>query len=161
MLNTIFIIITLLVMLVGIVGAFLPLIPSAPLIFLSALLYAFLTKFENITGSIILILLIIAVVSQLLDYLAGVYGAKKFGASKWGMLGALLGGITGIIFGGFLGLIIGPFFGAILFEIILGKKMFKESVKIGLGTLLGMLCGSLGKFIFAIMMVAIFIWSII
>jgi len=87
-------------------------------------------------------------------------GAKKFGAGKWGMAGALVGGVAGLFSAGVLGIIIGPFIGAIVFELA-GGKDFRSSLKIGLGTLVGFLGGAVGKVIIAVTMIFIFLYQVI
>ncbi len=91
--------ITLGVMLLGLLGIILPGLPGVPLIFASALVYAYLTDFEIVGGSIILLLGLFALLAFVADFLGTAYGARRFGASNWGMLGGAVGGFVGILVG--------------------------------------------------------------
>lgn len=150
---------TIALMLIGLIGSVLPFIPGSPLILLGAFIYAWYTDFLVVTWGTLVILLLLTVLSQILDYLASILGAKKFGASRWGMSGAFLGGIIGLFSGGILGILIGPFIGALLLELLHGQDL-PASLKIGLGTLVGFLGGAIGKIIIALTMIGIFLVKI-
>jgi uncharacterized protein YqgC (DUF456 family) len=158
--STIIIMATIALMLIGLIGSVLPFIPGSPLILLGAFIYAWYTDFLVVTWGTLVILLLLTVLSQILDYLASILGAKKFGASRWGMSGAFLGGIIGLFSGGILGILIGPFIGALLLELFHGQDL-PASLKIGLGTLVGFLGGAIGKIIIALTMIGIFLVKII
>ena len=79
--------------------------------------------------------LLLTLTSYALDFPSGYFGAKYFGATKWGMLGAIIGGIVGLFFG-FVGLFVGPVVGAIAGEFIAGKRMI-DAGRAGWGSLLG------------------------
>lgn len=151
---------TALLMIIGLIGSILPLLPGAPLIFLGAFLYAWHTGFLIVTWKIILFLGLLTLLNQILDYLASIYGAQKYGASRWGMVGALLGGILGTILGGVVGAVVGPILGAASLELLRGTG-FRSSFKIGLGALLGFLGGIIGKFIISLIMVGTFLGTIL
>lgn len=151
---------TIALMLIGLIGSVLPFIPGSPLILLGVFIYAWYTDFLVVTWGTLVILLLLTVLSQILDYLASILGAKKFGASRWGMSGAFLGGIIGLFSGGILGILIGPFIGALLLELLHGQDL-PASLKIGLGTLVGFLGGAIGKIIIALTMIGIFLVKII
>ncbi|MCJ7495961.1 MAG: DUF456 domain-containing protein [Deltaproteobacteria bacterium] len=151
---------TIALMLIGLIGSVLPFIPGSPLILLGAFIYAWYPDFLVVTWGTLVILLFFTVLSQILDYLASILGAKKFGASRWGMSGAFLGGIIGLFSGGILGILIGPFIGALLLELLHGQDL-PASLKIGLGTLVGFLGGAIGKIIIALTMIGIFLVKII
>jgi uncharacterized protein YqgC (DUF456 family) len=158
--STIIIMATIALMFIGLIGSVLPFIPGSPLILLGAFIYAWYTDFLVVTWGTLVILLLLTVLSQILDYLASILGAKKFGASRWGMSGAFLGGIIGLFSGGILGILIGPFIGALLLELLHGQDL-PASLKIGLGTLVGFLGGAIGKIIIALTMIGIFLVKII
>jgi uncharacterized protein YqgC (DUF456 family) len=98
-------------------------------------------------------------VVQVLDYVANLYGAKKMGASRWGILGAFVGMLVGLFTGGVIGLVAGSFAGAILGEILAGKTG-SQALKAGIGTFLGFLGGTLIKFVVGCAMLGIFLWRI-
>jgi uncharacterized protein YqgC (DUF456 family) len=104
---------TLVVMLVGLAGSVLPGLPGVPLIFLSALVYAFLTDFEYVGALVVVLLGVFAAIALVADFAATTYGARRFGASTWGTAGGAIGGIVGALAGAlFFG--IGALFGLIL-----------------------------------------------
>jgi len=140
-------------------GIILPIVPSTPLIWLGAFIYALFDGFENITWLLISIFGALAVISMVLDYLGGVIGAKKFGATRWGIVGSVIGGIAGFFAGGIIGIIIGPFLGAVLFELFYGKD-FKTAFKSGVGTIVGFLGGAIAKLAIGVVMIGIFLWKV-
>lgn len=158
--NAIIILAAIGLMLIGLIGSFLPLIPGSPLILLGVFIYAWHSNFLVITWGTLAILLALAVLSQILEHFASLLGAKKFGASRWGMIGAFLGGMIGFFSSGILGILIGPFIGALLLEFFHGQSL-NASLKIGLGTLVGFLGGAIGKIIIAFTMIGIFLIKII
>lgn len=106
-------IVTLLVMLVGLAGTVVPGLPGVPLIFFSALVYAFLTDFEFVGAAVLVLMGVLAVLAFVSDFLATTYGVRRFGASNWGTVGGAIGGIVGAVIGAlFLG--IGAVFGLLL-----------------------------------------------
>ncbi len=127
--------------LVGLLGCVLPIIPGPPLSFLGLLVLHF-TKFGEgeYTTNFLLILALIATVVTVLDYVVPIWGTKKFGGTKAGMWGATIGMIIGMIFLGPLGLIFGPLVGAIIGESIKGANN-NDAFKAGLGAFFGFLMG--------------------
>ena len=101
------------------------------------------------------ILTALVLASYGLDFLSGYFGAKYFGATRWGVAGAILGGIIGI-FTGFITLLVLPIAGAILGELIAGQR-FIHAGKAGWGTLLGNLAGMVGKLALGLAMVIVFL----
>ncbi len=91
--------ITLLVMLLGLLGIVLPGLPGVPLIFASALVYAYWTNFEVVGGSTLILLGLFALLAFVADFLGTAYGARRFGASNWGTVGGALGGLVGTLAG--------------------------------------------------------------
>ena len=105
--------ITLAVMLVGLLGSVLPALPGVPLIFLSALVYSFLTDFEFVGTLVLVMLFVFAVLAFVADFVGTAYGARRFGASNWGTAGGAIGGLVGALAGAlFFG--VGALFGLIL-----------------------------------------------
>ncbi len=150
---------TLLIMLAGALGVFLPFLPGTPLIFLAALGYGFYEGFHQVTPLVLGVLFGLMVITLLVDYLAGVIGAKKSGATKYGTWGSFLGGILGVLFFNLPGLLVGPLVGAVAGEMISGRQ-FQEAVKVGLGTVVGLAGGIIFKFVFAAAMIAVFLKSV-
>ncbi|MCP4716730.1 MAG: DUF456 domain-containing protein [Deltaproteobacteria bacterium] len=152
------VILTALLMLVGLIGSVVPMIPGSVLIFCGALLYAWHTDFVIISWTVIAVLALLTIAAQVIDYLASTLGAKRFGASGWGIAGACIGAIAGFFLGGLVGIIIGPFAGAVAAELITGAGM-KRSLKVGYGTLIGFLGGMVGRFAIAVVMVGVFLFK--
>lgn len=145
---------------IGLLGTVFPFIPGSPLIFAGALLYAWHNDFTVISWGTLSVLLVLVAASQILEYLASLVGAKRYGAGKWGIIGAFAGGLAGLFLGGIFGIIIGPFLGAVIFEWVGGREM-NDSIKIGFGTLVGFIGGAIGKFIIGLIMVGIFLIQVL
>ena len=129
--------------LVGIAGSVLPVIPGPPLSFLGMLLLRFTHfvepgRLENY-DNLLWIFAFIAIVVIILDYIVPVWGTKQFGGSKAGTWGAAIGVIVGLFFAP-IGIILGPFIGAVIGEMMTGKDQM-SSLKAGFGSLIGFLFG--------------------
>ena len=146
-------------MVIGAVGSMLPAIPSTPVVFLAALGYKIYFGDNSISYLILAILGAITLFSLVMDYIASLVGARKLGATWRGVAGASIGGILGLFLGPW-GILIGPFIGALTFE-MMGGRQFEEASKAGFGALLGIVAGTLGKFICAIAMASLFAANII
>lgn len=150
------IIVTALLMLAGLIGAVAPVIPGPLLVLAGALLYAWHGDFLIITWATLGVLATLTVISQVLDYAASIIGARAFGASRWGMAGACVGALAGFLLANIPGAIAGLFLGACLFELFRGRDM-KTSARVGLGTLIGFLAGTIGKILITVVMIALFV----
>ena len=142
--------------LIGLAGTILPTLPGNFLIFGGALIYGIFTKFEEVNFWVLGVLAAVAIGAQILDYLAEAYGARRFGATKYGMWGAIIGGIIGLVTFHIPGLVLGIFLGAVIPEIIVAGRSVKGALKIGWGSLLGFFGGTLMKFILGLVSIGIF-----
>lgn len=147
--------------LAGLAGSIIPGMPGPPIVFVGALTYGLLTGFAEIGWVILLVLGLLAAVSQFLDYLASAYGAKKFGGCSWGIWGSLIGGLIGFFLFTIPGMIVGLFAGAVIMELWKGKKDTRSALKVGGGSLLGFLGGTLMKVVFSLLMIGLFLVDII
>lgn len=129
--------IALLAMLVGIAGTVVPLLPGLPLIWLAMLGYAFVERFEKVDAAFLGVSLAVLIAAEAADHLGRAWGARRFGASKSGALGAVLGSLAGLFFLP-VGLIVGPFVGAAAAELLAGRTP-SESIRAGWGGLIGAL----------------------
>lgn len=111
--------------------------PGIWFVYISTVILAFYTGFEEISPLLLVILFFVAIISTFIDNIVTALGAKKMGGSKWGMLGAILGGIFGFIMGNFIGFILGPLIGAIIFELIFAHKDLNQSLRAGIGSFIG------------------------
>lgn len=128
----------LLMMVVGIIGCLVPVLPGPPISFVGIILLH-LSRFGQFTQPALFTLGGIALFVTLLDFVVPVWGSKKFGGSKYGIRGATIGLIIGLFLGP-LGLIIGPLLGAFVGELIF-KDDLNYAFKAGFGSLLGFLTG--------------------
>jgi uncharacterized protein YqgC (DUF456 family) len=145
--------------LVGLIGVFAPILPGIPIAWLGFFIYAIGTGFDRISILAVVIFAVITALIMLLDFLAPMLGAKKYKASKYGIIGAFLGLMVGIIVFGFWGIILGPFIGAFLLE-WLAKRQVKGALKAALGTVIGFIASALIKVIFILIMAGFFIASL-
>lgn len=129
---------SILLMIVGIIGCLVPVLPGPPLSFLGILTLQF-TRFAEVSSNLLIILAVVAVLVSILDYIVPIWGTRKFGGSKYGVRGATVGLIIGLFFGP-PGIIIGPFIGAVVGEMIF-KDDFAYAIKAGFGSLLGFMAG--------------------
>jgi uncharacterized protein YqgC (DUF456 family) len=150
--------ITIVLFAVGLIGAVVPLLPGTTIILAAAIIHRLMLGPEKSVGwRTIAILAILTLATYALDFLSGYFGAKYFGATKWGMFGALIGAVVGIFFG-FIGLFVGPVIGAIAGEFIAGKQLV-DAGRAGWGSLLGNFAGMLGKLAIALVMIVLFLVS--
>lgn len=144
----------------GLVGVFVPILPGAPLILAGILVYAVWDKFEHISGWTVAILVVLTVVITVIDYISHMIGAKTFKASRKALWCAGIGGFLGLFTGNVFGFIIGPLIGAVIGELIDSQDL-RKALSTGTGVFVGFLSGTLVKFVFALIMVGIFIGSIL
>ena len=145
-----------LLMLAGLVGAILPFLPGAPLIFAGALLYAVATDFTVIGAGRLAILAALGVLAWALEHVAGVVGARRAGGGRAAVVGALLGMLVGVMVAP-IGLLVGPMVGAVAAELLTGRAP-KASLRSGIGAALGVLTGVVAHFALALVMVGFFVW---
>ena len=142
--DLIIIIIGFLLILTGIIGSFLPIMPG-PITGWFGLLVLYQTSFLNLDYSFLLVTLFIAFSIFILDYFIPAIGAKKFGGTKTGVIGSTLGTVIGIILFGPMGIIFGAFLGAFIGELSTNKSNTRIALKAAIGTLVGYIGGILLK----------------
>ena len=138
----------------GIAGLVLPALPGAPILFLGLFAAAWAEKFTYVGAGTLSALGIIAVLTYFVDFAAGAFGAKKFGASRRSVLGAVLGSIVGLFFG-LPGLIIGPFAGAVIGELTV-RSNITAAGRAGVGATIGFAIGTAAKLSLGFTMIALF-----
>lgn len=147
---------TIFLMLVGLVGTVVPLLPGTTIIFGAAILHhVLLGEAQSVSWWTIGGLAVLMVVSHVLDLVSGSLGAKWFGATRWGAVGGIIGAIVGLFFFP-LGLFLGPMLGVLIGEILGGKKLLPAG-KSSWGTLLGTTAGFVAKFTIALVMIGWFL----
>jgi uncharacterized protein YqgC (DUF456 family) len=145
--------------LIGLLGTVLPVLPGIPLAFVGMLLAAWVGDFTKISLITVIVLGLLTAASVAVDFFASLVGAKRAGASKLAMLGGALGGLIGFFILNIVGLIIGPFIGVVAVEMFRGKTA-REAGKIGLGTWIGMAVGMALKVGLAFTMLGIFLFAL-
>ncbi|MCA9840111.1 MAG: DUF456 domain-containing protein [Trueperaceae bacterium] len=139
----------LLAYLVAFAGLVLPVLPGVPIAALGVLIAAWMLKFQVLTVTHVIIVALLAVLALVLDYLAGVIGAKGFGASSAGVWGSVIGSLIGIFFFPPWGFLLGAIAGAVLTELLTGRK-FNEAMRAAWGVFLGTLGGIFVKILLLI-----------
>lgn len=157
--DIILIIIAALFMILGIIGSFLPVLPG-PLTSWLGLLIVHLTKAIPINKSFLIITLIIALLIWVLDYIIPAIGTKRFGGTKYGMIGTTLGLIVGLLAPIPGGIIIGPFIGALIGE-LLNNSDSKTATRAAFGSFIGFLTSTFIKFVVAVVYFGLFVGILI
>jgi uncharacterized protein len=165
------IIVAVLLVVVGIAGTILPMLPGVPLVFAGLLLAAWHGGFDQVSILTMVIIGVIAGLAWGVDFVASIATAKKFGASKYALWGAGIGAIVGIA-GGIVGLIIGPAIGAVIGELMSHNKLRKEGVNsattqvntaklttVGIAAGLGFVLALAIKIVLVLTMLAIFAYA--
>lgn len=134
-----------LLIIVGILGCILPVIPGPPISYGGMLLLQ-LTDEPPFEANTLLIWLGVTVGVTLLDYVVPVWGTRKYGGTKKGVWGSVIGLLVGMFFFPPIGIIVGPFLGAVLGEMIAGKQS-NDALRAGFGSFVGLLAGTLLKLI--------------
>lgn len=144
--------------LVGIAGVILPALPGLPLVFTGMLLAAWAGDFQKISWITLVVLGLLTLLSLAVDFFATMMGAKRVGASGKALLGAVVGTFAGLFLGGPIGLFAGPFIGALLGELWHSRELGKAT-RVGLGTWLGILLGTVLKLGLAFAMLGLFAFA--
>jgi len=145
-------------MLAGLAGCILPLIPGPPLAYIGLLVLQLRTD-PPFTTKFLIIWAVITIIVTALDYVIPLYGTRKFGGSKYGIWGCTIGLIAGLWLGP-LGIIIGPFIGAFIGEFI-AQNNSTHAFRAALGSFIGFLFGTLLKLIVCLVMVWYFVTALI
>ncbi|QCX40422.1 DUF456 domain-containing protein [Aureibaculum algae] len=153
-------------MLLGLIGSFLPILPG-PLTGWLGLLVLHLTNAIPMNWTFLGITLGVALLIWVLDYIIPAMGTKKFGGSKSGAIGTTIGLIIGLFSPIPLGFIIGAFVGAFIGEMVFDSTDTKRALKASFGSFLGFLFSTTVKFIISMVFLVFFIskvydnWSLL
>jgi uncharacterized protein YqgC (DUF456 family) len=145
--------------LLGLAGTVLPALPGTAFVLAGIVLAAWIDDFNRIGGVTIGIVAVLAVIAWVLDYVAGLLGAKKAGASRQAIIGAALGTVAGL-FMGLVGVLFMPLVGAALGE-YLARRDQRQAVHVGVATWLGIMAGMLAKVAIAFVMVGLFVVALV
>jgi hypothetical protein len=141
--------------LVGLAGTVVPILPGVPLVFAGLFMAAWADQFQHVGAVTLTILGVLTVISVVADFVASALGAKRLGASPRAVVGATIGALVGILFG-LPGLVFGPFVGAVVGELSANRALVQAG-KAGLGTWIGLLLGSVVKLTLSFLMLGIFL----
>ena len=134
-------------LIVGTLGAIVP--------FLPAVIHTLLRPDAGVSWTGFAILGLLVVIAYVFDFVSGALGARWFGASRWGMLGVILGGIVGM-FLGIIGLLIGPLVGGFAFEMLFAKQDTKTAARSTWGTIVGTGVGLVARVVVSLAMLIVF-----
>ena len=146
-------------LILGIIGSFLPILPG-PITSWFGFLILYLSDVTDFSISLLITTLIIALIIWVLDFFIPAIGTKKFGGSKYGVIGTTIGLIIGVISPIPFGILIGPFLGALAGELI-NKSKSNQAIKAAFGSFLGFLASSFVKFIVSLVYFGIFIKKVL
>jgi uncharacterized protein YqgC (DUF456 family) len=141
----------------GLIGSVMPALPGVPLVFAGMWLAAWADAYAHVGTVTLSILGLLCVLALLIDAAAQLLGAKRVGASAWALWGATIGALLGLTLG-LPGLLIGPFGGALIGELIHGSQL-KKALHVGVGTLIGLIFGTLAKIALCFTMLGIFAFA--
>lgn len=139
--------------LVGLIGSVVPLLPGPFLILLAGVVHTLLRPESAMSWQGIVILSLLLLLAYAVDFAAGALGARRFGASRWGVAGVFAGGIVGMFFG-IPGFILGPVIGGLAFEILLARKRVAPAVRSTWGSILGTGVGLVVRLVISLIMAA-------
>ncbi|MDO8418728.1 MAG: DUF456 domain-containing protein [Rubrivivax sp.] len=147
----------------GLAGTVLPALPGTALVLAGIVLGAWIDDFAHVGGTVLAVVAVLAVLSWVLEYLAGLLGAQKAGASREALWGAALGTVVGL-FMGLVGVLFMPLVGAAAGEYLARRadaNAHGQALKVGVATWLGIMVGLLAKVVIAFMMVGLFVAALL
>lgn len=140
----------------GFAGLVVPVLPDTLLLLAGFVVYHFFVDSGPLTPSFWWTSVVVSIVIFAVDYVASGIGARKYGASKWSIVSAMLGLIIFPFVLGPIGILVGPFVMVVLTELLM-KKSLDTALKIGFGTLIGFLGG---VFVKTLLMVGLVVWFV-
>ncbi len=149
-------IVAIIMFIIAFIGLVYPIIPSVLFIVAGFLLYGWIVSFDELSWLFWVIQILFVILLFVADSLANLVGVKKFGGSKAGMWGSTIGLLLGPFIIPVAGILLGPFIGAVLGEVVVTRSSFKQSLKSGIGSLVGFFTSVFAKG--AIMLIMIFIF---
>ena len=151
--------------LAGLAGTVLPALPGTALVLGGIVLGAWIDGFQRVGGGMLAVITAIAVLAWVLDYVAGLLGARRVGASRQALVGAAIGTVAGL-FMGLVGVLFMPLVGAAVGEYLALKQQRsatrvggneRRAVQVGIATWLGIMVGLLAKVVLAFVMIGLFV----
>jgi uncharacterized protein len=152
--DTLWWILSILLIVGGVAGTVLPALPGTALVLAGIVLGAWIDDFARVGAGMLAVIAVLAVLAWVLDYVAALLGARKAGASRQALIGAALGTVAGI-FMGLVGVLFMPLVGAAAGE-YLAVRDHQRAAKVGVATWLGMMIGMVSKVVIAFVMIGLF-----
>lgn len=147
-------------LIIGFIGCFIPIIPGPPISFLSLLLIHFFSR--QIDVIVLIVLFILVFIVTFLDYFLQIYGVKKLGGGKLAIRGSIIGLIIGLIFIPPFGILLGSFAGAYIGSIIeIRGRDSITPIRVAFGALIGFLGGALLKVLITLYIIYLFIYNLL
>lgn len=147
---------TIIIMLVGVLGSVLPLVPGPPVVWLGALYYAWNTGWTEVGWPSLVLLLLMAIIGGTADLWMGYLGASKGGASGWATLASLVGGLIGLVVFSVPGAIIGSIAAIVLVEYSRHRD-WRKVMRASGGYLVGSLLATVVQVIICFLMIGVFV----
>jgi uncharacterized protein YqgC (DUF456 family) len=153
--------VTLCLLLAGMVGCVLPVLPGHLILLIAAVAHRLMlgAADSGLAWWSFLVLGLLMAISQTFEMLSGAAGARWFGGTRWGVLGAFIGSLAGLFFLPF-GLLVGPLAGAIVFEMGFANQQTTPAVVSGVGSVVGTLTGMAFKLVIGVLMVLWFLLDV-
>lgn len=163
-----------LMVLVGLAGTVLPVLPGALLVLAGLFVGAWIDGFSRVSGAAMAWITVLALLAFATDYVAALLGAKRAGASRWALIGAAIGTVVGLLMG-FVGVLFMPFVGAVVGELYalrrepggaasafpaqagVDKEHARRALRVGTATWVGLLVGTAVKLALVFMMIGVFV----
>ena len=145
--------------LLGLAGTVLPALPGPMLVFGGIALGAWIDGFQRVSLTVVGVVAGLAVLAWMLDYVAGLLGARRAGASRQALVGAAIGTVVGL-FMGLVGVLFMPFVGAVAGE-YLARRDEVRAMQVGVGTWVGIMAGLLAKVVLSLVMVGVFVVALV
>jgi uncharacterized protein YqgC (DUF456 family) len=143
----------------GLAGTVLPALPGTLFVLGGIVLGAWIDDFTRVGWGVVVAAGVLAALAWVLDYVAGLLGARKAGASRHALVGAALGTVAGV-FMGLVGVLFMPLVGAALGE-FLARRDHRRALEVGVATWLGIMAGLLSKVVIAFMMIGLFVAALL
>lgn len=137
----------------GVIGLVVPIVPGVLIVYLGVVLIAWADHFARIGPAMLTLLGVVTAVGLVADNVAGLFGARRAGASGWGVFGAGLGALLGLPFG-LPGIVFGPAVGALTLEYLKNSNL-RRAARAGVGGLFGFVLGIVAKCVFAFVIIGL------
>ena len=144
---------------IGVIGTVLPALPGVVFVFAGILLGAWIDDFTVVSIGTVVACGVITLIAWGVEYVAGIMGAKKVGASRQAVIGSLIGTVAGV-FSGLWGLLFMPLASAAIGQYIYDRDLIRAG-NVGIATWLGMVAGMLAKIALSFLMIGIFVAALI